>query len=345
MTKHNSFLLQAAAITASAVVLAVFMLTIHYTTPVSSEEKWKEIEIPEGASYSKGIAVLKENGIIKNSLTMILLGRITKTDTKLKPGYYHFSASLSPMRIFKDLIKGRTIQYSITIPEGTDLKFIKRKLEDLGLINEESWQLVNDKDFLELLEIDGPSLEGYLYPDTYNFPKGADPKVIFKVMVNRLRENFDGAMRQRAEEMDMSENEILTLASIVEKEAMYDSERPVISAVYHNRLKINMKLQADPTVLYGVKKRWKRIRYRDLRRRTPYNTYVIRGLPPGPIASPGIKSIKATLYPDDVDYLFFVSMNNGRHHFSRSGEEHVKAVEFYQINGYNKADNDQEKIN
>jgi UPF0755 protein len=345
MNKHTSPFLQLIAISASVVVLACLMLIIHFTTPVSSEEKWKEIEIPEGASYSKGITILKDNGIIKNTLTMILLGRITKTDTKLKPGYYHFSASLSPMRIYEDLIEGRTIQYSITIPEGADLKFIKRKLEGLGLINEETWQLVTDNDFLELLEIEGPSLEGYLYPDTYNFPKGADPKVIFRIMVNRLRENFNESLRERAAETGMSENEVLTMASIVEKEAMYDSERPLISAVYHNRLKINMKLQADPTVLYGVKKRWKRIRYRDLRRRTPYNTYVIRGLPPGPIASPGIKSIKAALYPADEDYLFFVSMNNGRHHFSLSGEEHVKAVEFYQINGYNKADNGQEKIN
>jgi UPF0755 protein len=160
-----------------------------------------------------------------------------------------------------------------------------------------------------------------------------------------MREKFDETLLERAQEIGMTENEVLTLASIVEKEALFNSEMPIISAVYHNRLKKNMKLQADPTVLYGVKKRWKRIRYRDLRRRTPYNTYVIKGLPPGPIASPSIESIKAALYPSDVNYLYFVSMNNGRHHFSTSGEEHVKAVELYQINGYNKAGNGSKEIN
>jgi len=131
----------------------------------------------------------------------------------------------------------------------------------------------------------------------------------------------------------LSQTEVITLASIIEKEAIYDSERPLISAVYHNRLKRNMKLQADPTVLYGIKKRWKRIRYRDLRRVTPYNTYVIKGLPPGPIASPGIKSIMAALFYEDVDYLYFVAMNNGKHHFSRTGKEHMKAVVAFQRNG------------
>jgi UPF0755 protein len=148
-----------------------------------------------------------------------------------------------------------------------------------------------------------------------------------------MREHFDDSLGERAEEIGMTENEVLTLASIIEKEAVHDFERPIISAVYHNRLKKNMKLQADPTVLYGVEKRWIRIRYRDLRRKTPYNTYVIRGLPPGPIASPGIKSIRAALYYEDVDYLYFVAMNNGKHHFSRTGKEHMKAVVAFQRNG------------
>ena len=164
-------------------------------------------------------------------------------------------------------------------------------------------------------------------------------------MVQRMREELDDQLLARAAELGMTENQLLTLASIIEKEAIYNIERPVISAVYHNRLKKNMKLQADPTVRYGVKKKWKRIRYSDLRKETPYNTYVIKGLPPGPIASPGIKSIKAALYPADADYLFFVSKNNGTHYFSRTGEEHVKAVALYQRNGNNKTKEQKEKIN
>lgn len=345
MKNSASIFLQIVSIIVSFSVLTVLFLFIHFITPVSMEEKWVEIKIPEGASYTKGINVLLENGVLENRWTFLLLGKITDADKMLKPGYYNLSASMSPFQIFLDLIKGRTIQYSITIPEGSTLKDIRRRFAGTGLIDEESWRLVYDKDFLSSLKIDAPSLEGYIFPDTYNFAKGTKPEIIFKIMVQRLREVFDESLMERSAELGMSENEVLTLASIIEKEAIYDSERPIISAVYHNRLKRNMKLQADPTVLYGVKKRWKRIRYRDLRRRTPYNTYVIKGLPPGPIASPGIKSIEASLYPSEVDYLFFVSKNNGRHYFSRTGDEHLKAVVQYQLDGYDKFNKNKEKIN
>jgi UPF0755 protein len=336
---------QVLCITLSVLIIFSFFLLVHLNTPVSYEDRWKEVEIPEGSTYRQGISILKENEIIKNSLVFIMMGKITKSDRDVKAGFYNLSPSMSPMQIFNHLIEGITIQYSIMIPEGSNLKAIKKKFLTSGLLDEGSWQLVYDQDFLDSLDIIAPSIEGYIYPDTYNFAKGTEPKTIFKIMVQRMREKFDETLLERAQEIGMTENEVLTLASIVEKEALFNSEMPIISAVYHNRLKKNMKLQADPTVLYGVKKRWKRIRYRDLRRRTPYNTYVIKGLPPGPIASPSIESIKAALNPSDVNYLYFVSMNNGRHHFSISGEEHVKAVELYQINGYNKAGNGSKEIN
>lgn len=345
MNKKNSKILQTAAVCASIAVLLGLFLIIQLSAPVSYTEEWKEVEIPDGASYTESLSILKKEGVITSKGPLLFLGKITGTDRKLKAGFYQLSASMSPLQIFEDLIKGRTIQYSITIPEGSSLKQIKSKFAGTDLIDDDSWQLVYDEEFLDYLDIDAPSLEGYLYPDTYNFPKGTDPRLIFRIMVQRMREYFDDSLREKAEELGMTENEVLTLASIIEKEAIYDSERPVISAVYHNRLKRKMKLQADPTVLYGIKKRWKRIRYRDLRRVTPYNTYQIRGLPPGPIASPGIKSIRAALNPANVNYMFFVSMNNGKHHFSRTGEEHVKAVELFQLNGYNKAGNDEKKIN
>jgi len=345
MTDRSSIAAQTISVLAAFAVLAGFLLFIHLIAPVSFEEKWKEVEIPEGSTFTEAVDILKDRGIIKNRLGLLLLGKITRADTQLKPGYYNLSASMSPLEVFEDLIEGRTVQFSITVPEGSTLKDIKRKLEKTGLIDDESWRLVYDKDFLAKLGIDAPSLEGYIYPDTYNFSKGIEPETIFKIMVQRMNEIFDDSMKARAEELGMTVNEVLTLASIIEKEAIFDSERPLISAVYHNRLKRNMKLQADPTVLYGVKKRWKRIRYRDLRRPTPYNTYVIKGLPPGPIASPGIESIKAALYPADVDYLYFVSKNNGRHYFSRTGEEHAEAVSYYQLNGKKKPRNDKGKIN
>ncbi len=345
MTKRSSIAAQIISVLAAFAVLAGIFLFIHLIAPVSSEEKWKEVDIPEGSSYKKAVNILKDRGIIKERLALLLLGRITSEDTQLKPGYYNLSASMSPLQIFDDLIQGKTVQFSITVPEGSTLRDIRRKFEKTGLIDDKSWQLVYNKDFLDTLGIDAPSLEGYIYPDTYNFSKGADPKKVFTIMVQRMKEIFDESMKARAEEIGMTVNEVLTLASIIEKEAIFNNERPLISAVYHNRLKKHMKLQADPTVLYGVKKRWKRIRYRDLRRVTPYNTYIIKGLPPGPIASPGIESIKAALYPADVDYMYFVAKNNGRHYFSRTGEEHVEAVSFYQLNGKKKPGNGKEKIN
>jgi UPF0755 protein len=345
MKKIRVTILEIISVMAGMSIIASLAATITLLAPVSSVVEWKEVEIPVGSSYTAGINRLKESGIIENSLPFLFLGKVSGSDKHLKPGFYQLSGSMSPLQIFNSLIEGRIIQYSVTIPEGVTLEVIKNKLEDKGLINDEFWHLAYDRDFLSSLDIDAPSLEGYIYPDTYSFSKGTEIRVIFRIMVQRMREELDDQLLARAAELGMTENQLLTLASIIEKEAIYNIERPVISAVYHNRLKKNMKLQADPTVRYGVKKKWKRIRYSDLRKETPYNTYVIKGLPPGPIASPGIKSIKAALYPADADYLFFVSKNNGTHYFSRTGEEHVKAVALYQRNGNNKTKEQKEKIN
>ncbi len=332
------------------VIIGFCLLIAHFIflnlfLPLTYAGRWKEVSIPEGASYTQGIKILKREGIVKKEFLFHVIGKIMNIDTHMQAGYYYLNTSMSPWSVLDHLRRGLVVQHRITITEGSDLKSIKPKLINSGLISDESWRVVYDREFLELLDIDAPSLEGYLYPDTYRFTKGMEPRDIFRIMVQRLRENFNQALLKRSEEIGLSEREVITLASIIEKEAVYDRERPIISAVFHNRLKKNMRLQADPTVLYGVEKRWKRIRYRDLKRDTPYNTYKIKGLPPGPIAFPGIKSIKAALYPADVDYLFFVSKNNGTHHFSKTNREHEEAVVLYQLNGKRKSRNAKEKIN
>lgn len=327
------------AILASLVFILAVYIVIYLIMPVSNENKWKEVEIPQGSSYSGGVDILANEGFIENKPVFLLMGRLTRTDRTMKAGYYNLNTSMNPLEIFDRLRKGMIVEFTVTIPEGSTLDDMKLKLEEIGLVDDDSWQLTKDNGFLDSLNIPAPSLEGYIFPDSYNFAKGTDPKYIFSIMVQRMREKFNEPLLKRANEIGMTENEVLTLASIIEKEAIYNSERPVISAVYHNRLKKNMKLQADPTVLYGVRYRFGRILYSDLMRVTPYNTYVIRGLPPGPIASPGIKSIQAALYPDKTGYLFFVSMNNGRHYFSHSGKEHVKAVALYQRNGKTNEEN------
>jgi UPF0755 protein len=289
--------------------------------------------IPEGAAYSQGIDILMREGIIENGFVFQVLGKVTDIATNLKPGYYNLNTSMNPWGVFSRLKKGMIVQHSITIPEGSNLTSIRSKFIDSGLMSEESWELVNDREFLESLDIEAPSLEGYLYPDTYNFAKGMKPENIFRIMVQRLREILNQNIMEQAKDLGMSEREVLTLSSIIEKEVIYNRERPLISAVYHNRLKKNMRLQADPTVNYGLLKKNNSITRSDLKRVTPYNTYVIYGLPPGPIASPGIRSIRAALNPADSDYLFFVSKNDGTHHFSRTGIEHMKAVMMYQRGG------------
>ncbi len=314
----------------SLTFLACLVFSLNLLMPVSFEDRWTEVRIPEGVTYTQGINILRKEGIIKNKYIFLLLGRITMTDRKLRAGYYNLNVSMSPWSVFNRLRKGMIVQYTITVPNGSILANIRLKFKNTGLIDDDSWQLVFDRDFLDSLDIDAPSLEGYIYPDTYNFAKGTEPKNIFRIIVHRLREKFNQFLKDRAEELGMSEKEVLTLASIIENEALFNREKPIISAVYHNRLKKKMRLQADPTVTYGTKRRGKRIRWRDLRKATPYNTYVINGLPPGPISSPGIKSIKAALQPADVDYMYFVSKNDGTHHFSRTGEEHEKAVTLYQ---------------
>ena len=333
------------AVLVSLVIFMAGYIAIYLIMPVSGENKWKEIEIPQGASYSKGIDILAREGFIKNKPVFLMMGRLARADRSMKAGYYNLNTVMTPLEIFDRLRKGMIVEFTISIPEGSTLDDIRLKLKELGLINDNSWQLVKDSGFLASLNIAAPCLEGYIFPDSYNFAKGTDPKYIFGIMVQRMREKFNEPLIKRAKELGMTENEVLTLASIIEKEAVYDSERPLISAVYHNRLKKNMKLQADPTVLYGVRYRSGRIMYIDLMRVTPYNTYVISGLPPGPIASPGIKSIQAALYPGNAKYLFFVSMNNGRHHFSHTGEEHVRAVALYRRADNNKGENGEKKTN
>jgi UPF0755 protein len=314
----------------SIILMAFSYAALVMFVPAQSGNRNLEIEIPRGSSFRQAIDILYNNRLLRDKKVFLLAGRLTGADRKIRAGFYSIWSSMTPFQIFNIIRKGQIIEYEVKILEGDSLLEISRQFEKTGIIrHEEFMQLVKSPAFLNSYGIKTKSIEGYIFPDTYRIPKGVSPEYALGSMIDKMREKFSPELLARMEEIGLTENQLLTLASIIEKEAVVDSERPLISAVYHNRLKRQMPLQADPTAIYGIKSSRAKITREDLLRDTPYNTYRIKGLPPGPIASPGLKSILAALYPADVPYIFFVSLDNRMHQFSTTLEEHIIAVNLY----------------
>lgn len=319
-----------AIIALSFFILFAVYSVIELVMPLPFGNTSIEFEIRRGTPFRQVVDELAQKGLVRDKWTFLVLGRVTGIDRRIKAGYYPLWGSMSPAQIFNTIKLGKIIEFEITVVPGDSLREIEEKfIVSTGTDMADFQRITTDRAFLDSLDVDAPSLEGYLFPDTYRFPKGLEVREALAIMVNRLREEYDAEMMSRILDLDISEREMLTMASIVEKEAVVDSERPVISAVYFNRLKRNMPLQADPTAVYGVKGSQEKISKNDLLRKTPYNTYVIKGLPPGPIASPSLKSITAALNPADVPFLYFVSNNDGTHNFSVTLGEHDEAVRTY----------------
>jgi UPF0755 protein len=317
---------------ATASLLFVIHFYIALFVPPSKEKVWKEIEITEGMTFKTITALLQQEGIIRYRGYFVIIGRLQGLSRKVRTGYYGLSTNMTLWDVLDALRKGKIIEYEVLIPEGYNLYQIGWTLSGTPLVTDPDkfFKLVKNKTYVRSLGIEADSLEGYLFPDTYYLPKGIKLEDIPKKMVQRYREVFTDSYRKRAEALGLTEHQILTLASIVEKEARAPSERKLIAAVYFNRLRKGMKLQADPTAVYGKKAWITNVTLSDLRRKSPYNTYLHKGLPPGPIANPGEGSILAALYPDDVDYLFFVAQGDGIHHyFSKDFGTHSQAVGRY----------------
>jgi UPF0755 protein len=222
----------------------------------------------------------------------------------------------------------------VTIPEGYNIKMIAELLEDLGLAQKDKFlELCSDESFLKELGIEGPSVEGFLFPETYFFAKGIGEREIIKTMANRFKSVFTPLMAERIKEIGYSLFEIVTMASLIEKETAIKEEMPKIAAVFYNRLKGKIRLQCDPSVIYGLPHYDGDLTKKDLATYHPYNTYRISGLPRGPIANPGKDALMAALYPANVNYKYFVSKNNGSHYFSETLQQHNKAVWKYQKRG------------
>ena len=289
--------------------------------------------VHKGATLRKVIYDLEKKGIIASKTPLRLWNRLTGHGTRIKAGEYRLNSDMAPLGVLNILSKGRIITHPVTIPEGFTIKQIAEELDKKGLTDKKAFSaLAQDPDVVRSYGISGPSLEGYLYPDTYRFGRGQSAISIIDVMVKRFFE-VTSPLQKKIGESGMTFHQIVIMASLIEKETGQRGERPVIASVFLNRLKRGMRLESDPTVIYGIKDFNGNLTRKDLSQSTPYNTYVIRGLPFGPIANPGEESIKAVLYPADTRYLYFVSKNNGTHHFSKTLREHNRAVKIYQKKG------------
>lgn len=307
-------------------------LALHPTLSPSYRDGERQVVYIEPESQGAEIAdLLKDAGVIQDRFLFLLFTHLRGSSDRLKAGEYQFTSSMGLLDVIRILEEGRVLVHKVAIPEGSSLWQIAGLLDAEGLVDRDRFlELARDPTVASYYVAEAESLEGFLFPDTYHFIKGIKEEVIIDTMVHRFFRAFTGEDELRARQHGMSLYEVVTLASIIEKEALVDREKPIIAAVFYNRLRRGMRLQADPTVLYG-RRRQGRIRYRDLRARHPYNTYVHYGLPPGPIASPGTASLNAALDPAQVKYLYFVSKNDGTHHFSRTLKEHNRAVRKYQL--------------
>lgn len=285
------------------------------------------LEIKPGTSAWEISRVLKDRGIITDSFMFMAASLATGKASHLQAGTYVFEGRHYPMDIIHILFKGRTLRYRITIPEGSNIFAVGEIIAATGLLTKEEFiQSAMRKGSPEFFGLDAPSMEGFLYPDTYYLSPNMTALEIMARMVERFNQVFTLDMQKQADALGLSKTGVITLASIIEKEAVINEEKPVISSVFHNRLKKKMLLQSDPTAIYGIDNFHRRISRKDLKRDTPYNTYKYPGLPPGPICNPDKYSMDAALKPAKTSFLYFVSKGNGLHHFSTSLKEHNKAI-------------------
>ncbi len=285
----------------------------------------KTVLIPRGASFQQIATILEKEGVLTHPRTFLFLGRVTGYESKMKAGMFEVPEGLHPWWLLRYLTRPQQTQIKVTLPEGITCAEMARIFKNkLAIDSTRFMSLVHDTVFIRSLGIRAPSLEGYLLPETYYFVWGTTPReIILRLVRNTLRIFEADSVQQQLARLGMTRHQILTLASIIEGEAMVDSERVLISSVYHNRLKRGWLLQADPTIQYILPGPPRRLLKKDLEIDSPYNTYKYRGLPPGPINNPGKKSILAALFPARTRYMYFVASGDGGHHFSRTAREHA----------------------
>lgn len=317
-------------------VAALFVTTYLYfqLKPRAGLSEKIIVEVGPGP-FKNVIDQLYELNVIHNKRLVSMIATFTHADQKIKMGEYEITTDMWPQEILRILVSGKSIQRSFTVQEGLNIFEIAHIFElDKIATEKEFLKLVRDPKYVEkTIGIKANSLEGYLYPDTYFYTKGMSLQKIIQMMVI----HFNDVMKEIAPQLQENKtlrHKMIIIASMIEKETGVSEERPTISSVFYNRMKKNMKFQSDPTIIYGLAvkngKMEKNIHKSDIHSKNPYNTYTIKGLPLGPISNPGKEAILAALQPEKSEYLYFVSMNEGRHYFSRTYQEHDEAVKKYQ---------------
>jgi UPF0755 protein len=324
------FLLTVLALIVTGLLFGSFLVA-HIFTASSGNSEPVELRVEQGEPFAAVVRKLRAHRVIPNDKLFSLWARLTGSDKKVQWGVYRFDPFLAPQEVLHRLVTGKRVFLMVTIPEGLTIKEIAELLAKMQIADREKFlAAAADPELLATLGLKEKGLEGYLFPNTYQFTPMTSEKEIIVTMAEHFRKASEPIWAQLDSRQQLSRHDIITLASIIEKETGIEAERPLVSAVFHNRLKRNMPLQSDPTVIYGLKGFDGNLTRKDLKDQNPYNTYRIPALPPGPICNPSLASIKAALQPADVPYLFFVSKNDGTHIFSRDLESHNQAVRTHQ---------------
>jgi len=293
------------------------------------------VELPAGTTVSGMAQRLADAGVVSDPMTFRIAARLSGADRQLQAGEYRFSEPMSAFQVVTKIAEGDVFTRPVTFPEGLTIKEMAVVFEKGGLGSSSAFEKAATNTTLAAgFDPGARSLEGYLFPSTYALGRQAGADATVRAMVEAFDHAFDPELRAEAAARGMSVREVVTLASLIEKETAQAAERPIVSAVYQNRLKLRIPLQCDPTVVYALMRAGKwtgNIRKQDLQIKSPFNTYVYPGLPPGPIASPGRASIDAAIRPADVPYLYFVSRNDGTHVFAETLAEHNRNVQQWQV--------------
>lgn len=312
------------AVTVLAIGLTASLWVITLNGPTGTRPKTVRIE--PGMSVASISRRLGRERIIQSPRFLRALAIVTGASRSFTAGDHPFDGSMTTWEVLRELRVPRDVTQSVTIPEGLRReRVIEILVSSLDLDREELDRMTTDSAFCRKVGVNADNLEGYLFPETYRVSVSAGEEQVLRVLIDHFHKIVDDDLKRSAALLDMTVHEVVTMASIIEGEAVIDSERDTISAVYHNRLKRRMRLQADPTVQYAIPDGPRRLFYKDYQFDSPYNTYRHSGLPPGPILSPGAASLRAAVNPARIDYLYFVAKGDGSHVFTKTAREHEAA--------------------